>query len=583
MKKLSFTLLISILAVLGLKAQLSTANLQAIHNAADPAADTVDVYANGNLLIDDFAFRTAEPFTPVPAGVSITIDVAPDTSTSNASAIATFTVGPLMEDSNYVLIANGVIDTSSFTQNPDAPDISFDLYPTLGQQTGRNGANNVDLLAFHGSTDAPAVDVDARGVGTILNNLVYGNYQGYTNVPAGRYILDVKDSTGATTVASFVADLSGLGGDAAVVFASGFLDDSQGPAFGLFAALANGDVVELPAIQNTMAQIIHNAADPAAEFVDIYVVEQYTGLNNVILSLDNVKFRTATPYTPVPAGVPFKIYVADSTSSSYTDSLAVFNYASGLSATNMYAIIANGVLNPSNFTANPDGESIAFDLYVFDQARIGAQPANEVNVIAFHGATDAPTVDIDIRNFPGTEIDDLTYGNFSSSYASFPPQNVEIDVTNDDGTVVVDSFSATLSLAGGAAVTAFASGFLDDSQGAEFGLFAALPINLGGRYVIPLPKLVTFINEASVFSSLNMYPNPTSDLLRIDYNLKESNDFEIRLVDVNGKIMSAKDLGTVPAGNDRVEFNVSGLSSGTYFVQMLFGQKDFVVKPVIVE
>ena len=49
------------------------ARLQVIHNAADPIADEVDVYLNGTLALDNFAFRTATPFIDVPAGVEINI------------------------------------------------------------------------------------------------------------------------------------------------------------------------------------------------------------------------------------------------------------------------------------------------------------------------------------------------------------------------------------------------------------------------------------------------------------------------------------------------------------------------------
>src|SRR5215204_6089454 len=69
-----------------------TARLQVIHNAADPAAATVDVYVNGTILLDDFAFRTATPYVNVPAGVQLNIGVAGGNSTSVNDTLKNFEV-----------------------------------------------------------------------------------------------------------------------------------------------------------------------------------------------------------------------------------------------------------------------------------------------------------------------------------------------------------------------------------------------------------------------------------------------------------------------------------------------------------
>ena len=135
----------------------------------------------------------------------------------------------------------------------------------------------IDYFALHGATDAPTVDVIARDVATLVDDAAYGDMTGYASVNAGRYMLDVTPGgDNSTIVATFEADLSGLGGGVAVVFASGFLDppaNQDGAAFGLFAALPTGDVVEFPPVTTARLQVIHNAADPDAGAVDIYLDE----------------------------------------------------------------------------------------------------------------------------------------------------------------------------------------------------------------------------------------------------------------------------------------------------------------------
>ena len=160
----------------------------------------------------------------------------------------------------------------------------------------------------------------ARRVATLVDNAAYGDITDYITVPPASYILDVTPGNdNSTIVASFGADLSALGGGAAVVFASGFLDPSanqNGDAFGIFAALPTGDVVAFPQVQLARLQVIHNAADVNAASVDIY-------LNGALL-LDNFAFREATPFIDAPAGVEINIGVAGPNSASVADTIKNF-------------------------------------------------------------------------------------------------------------------------------------------------------------------------------------------------------------------------------------------------------------------
>lgn len=198
-----------------------TSSVQIIHNSASP---TVDVYVDGTLAVEDFEYRTATPILDLPT--SFTVGIAP----ADGDIIAEFPFD-LAEGGSYVVVATGLLG------NETTP---FDLAAsgtTFGASDG-----NVGLNVYHGSTDAPSVDVLADG-GVLVSDLSYGSFSGYVEVAANDYTIGIAP-TGGDSIADFVAPLSGLSGNSAVVFASGFLSGDD-PAFGLYAALEDGTVLML--------------------------------------------------------------------------------------------------------------------------------------------------------------------------------------------------------------------------------------------------------------------------------------------------------------------------------------------------
>ena len=106
---------------------------------------------------------------------------------------------------------------------------------------------------MHGVTDAPAVDIYANG-SLLVSNLTYGEYQGYLQVPAGDYTIDITAHGSTESVAAFSAPLSGFGGGTGLVYASGFLGStSSDSVFTLVLATPSGYSVELPSAESDLS------------------------------------------------------------------------------------------------------------------------------------------------------------------------------------------------------------------------------------------------------------------------------------------------------------------------------------------
>jgi hypothetical protein len=238
----------------------STARVQVIHNCADAAASTVDVWLGNTRIINNFNFRTASSFIDAPAGVPINIGIAVDTASTSASQAAVNFPITLMPNETYVVVANGIVNAAGY--NP-APAFDLDIYPTA-RETGIS-TMNTDILVAHGSTDAPFVDVETSN-NTLINNLGYGSFAGYLSVPTANLNIEVTDSTGTTVVRSYSAPLQTLNlqGKAITVVASGFLNTANNSnstnTFGLWVATATGgNLIPLPANTTSIINIADNA------------------------------------------------------------------------------------------------------------------------------------------------------------------------------------------------------------------------------------------------------------------------------------------------------------------------------------
>lgn len=551
MKKL---LLFAGLGIITSSAMAQTARVQAIHNSADAAADTVDVWLTtpmgSSKLLDDFAFRTASPFVTAPAGVQISLGIAPKNSTAIGDVIPGLSFNyTLAANGTYILVAEGIVSPTGYS--PATP-FSIEAYG-MGQESATM-MGNTDVLVHHGVTDAPTVDIFEATAGSLVNNASYTDFAGYLNLANADYDLEVRDMTGTTILKAYDAPLAtlNLAGEALTVLASGFLNpanNSNGPAFGLYAALAaGGPLVALPE-KTARVQAIHNSPDAATASVDVYMT---TALGSSLL-IDNFEFRNASPFIDAPAGgVDFSLAFAPGNSASANDTIAglTFNYT--LATGETYVLVADGIVSATGYTPAP-----AFSIEVYNMGQESAMATGNTDVLVHHGSTDAPTVDVD-EAMAGNLVDDASYTDFAG-YLPLATADYTLLLKNAAGTTTLKTYSAplaTLNLTDEALVVV-ASGFLNpavNSNGPAFGLHVALA---AGGPLVALPEVFpTGLDELSN-SNVSVYPNPAQNFL----NVKglELNNAEVQIFDISGRIVNAS---LFKVSNSTID--ISSLAKGTY-------------------
>ncbi len=531
---------ITLFSLVDSTSQPGTARAQFIHDSPTP---TVDIYVNGDLFRDNFAFRTATPFLDVPGGVQLDVAIAPANSTSAADAIANFPV-TFENDNTYIVVAAGVVGG-----NPGFDLKIFDMGKEMADDP-----NNVGVLFFHGSPDAPEIDIIESG-SPLFDNTAFGEFNGYVDIPAATYEVSITPFNDNTNIlASYQAPFGFWKGRTAVIFATGFFGDGNA-AFEPWVALSNGGTFPLKPVSlptpKTRLQIIHNSPTPT---VDVYV--------NDALFLDNFAYRTATPFVEVDANTTLNIGIALGNSTSSADVLV--NFPVTLDPNQAYVAVANGIV----------GSNPAFNLELFDMAQTQADDPNNVGLLFFHGSTDAPEVDIVTGGAP--LFDDVEYSEFSG-YVNVPASSYTLDVTpfNDNNNVVA-RFLGDFNFWKGNSAVVFATGFFDGSA-PPFGAWVAL--SNGGTYPLPELSLATSnsgeesgINTANAVADWSVNPNPIKNNAIFTTTLTAEANVSAVLYSVNGQVVRMFNFGILNEGSHQLDMNFGNIEDGIYMLQVINGE-----------
>ncbi len=90
------------------------------------------------------------------------------------------------------------------------------------------------------------------------------------------------------------------------------------------------------------------------------------------------------------------------------------------------------------------------------------------------------------------------------------------------------------------------------------------------------------VNEQKSSDGLSIYPNPVKDFAIIDFEIKQSDNIEIKVMDILGNEVLRYNKGNLGTGYYRYNLNLGSLNSGVYFVRVA-GSNINLMERLIVE
>ncbi len=93
---------------------------------------------------------------------------------------------------------------------------------------------------------------------------------------------------------------------------------------------------------------------------------------------------------------------------------------------------------------------------------------------------------------------------------------------------------------------------------------------------------VSNLDELTSNEELNVYPNPTSDLLNVDLSIENAEAVSYRLVNMLGQTVAQRNLGTKISGKLTETISTNELDNGSYLLHFLIGERQVVRRVSVV-
>ncbi len=237
---------------------------------------------------------------------------------------------------------------------------------------------------------------------------------------------------------------------------------------------------------------------------------------------------------------------------------------------------------PSNWVISNGG-----DPATWSNASVGFNSAHSAK-LSFYNSTsgDVDYFSFEPMSFSGATAVQLTFDVSYAQYSSTVNDKLQVDVSTNCGV----SWTPRYVKAGSSLSTNGTTYFTSEYAPTSAAQWRHETVNFPSSYLGQPSVLVRFkgtsaqgndvyvdnvnfsvttgIDEASNFSEVNVYPNPASDIVNVEFNLSEVTGVSIELTDELGQQLVKSEQGNLSTGMQKYSLNTDRLSNGLYFVSV---------------